>query len=959
MPAPRPGLPRRNVAEDALIASSRMQSFFAVNPVYRTPYGDFPFSVRIGLSFGQVSYWIVHVAQGTAYYFFAGPAIHAAAASEHRAASGAVVFDEAFRSRVPKHESSPIAPGFFLAEPYASVDELPISGGAPPVLKSGIFVAPGVIDVPPQGEFREVASAFFAFENVTNPPALIRQLHELATRYGGTFTGLDAGDKGNNCLIHFGAPVSHENDTERALDFILELRRGLERETRIRAGITKGIRYVGFNGGSRRLEFACLGRATNLAARLMMSAPWGEIYCAPDVVADAQKSYEFRKQSALSFKGFAEPVAASSVVAKKQVSVQKVFHAKELIGRDAELERLGSAIAPIFASPGGQHGRFAGVIYIDGEAGLGKSYLVETYRRLQTSESGQPCLWIQAPCDQTLQSALNPFESAIKEYAGITETSSKEQKRVLLGATLDRLIAHLPERETWLRGELDQARWLFAGWLGMPLPGSPYERLDPRARFARTLSALFAWIRAETFKQPVIFHIEDAHWIDSETRGAIQSIARAAASTTDWPTRLAIVCTARYRDDGALCRFDLDRIVPRTEVALGPLAPDHIGKIAANMMGRPVPEVFLSLLFDNAAGNPFFTEEIVGYWGDPESPALVGEMSLTAPSVALLPSDVNTLLIARLDRLPAPLKNAVFAAAVLGAEFDLRVLTAMVNGRPEDVAEQVRGIEVQRIWLPISPIRYRFRNTLLRNAAYELQARARLQRLHLDAAKAIEAVYAEDLDSHLVELARHYRRAEVNDRARHYLLWAARQAVSRYSHAQAKRHYKAYFKLVGDQPTQESTRVRYEFSRDVYEAHGGLARAWEEYGQMIVEGQRIGSKAAEALGWLGGGRVHWAARKNDDALASLQQALTIARQIGVKETERHALAHMALVYRTMNRTQEALSLFEKALRLGRDLGEETAATPFGEILQRFIVERRVDTALALFEQAMTPAVPGG
>src|SRR5262249_50653733 len=251
----------------------------------------------------------------------------------------------------------------------------------------------------------------------------------------------------------------------------------------------------------------------------------------------------------------------------------------------------------------------------------------------------------------------------------------------------------------------------------------------------------------------------------------------------------------------------------------------------------------------------------------------------------------------------------------------------------------------------------RFRNTLLRNAAYELQARARLQRLHARAAEAIEQVFEEDIDGHLAELARHYRRAEANDKARHYMLRAARQATSRYAHAQAKGLYKAYMKLVGDTPTQESVVVRYELARDVYEARGALGRAWTEHGQVILDAQQLGSKGSEALGWLGRGRVRWAERNFPDALTCLEQALEIARPINNRWIARPALGHLGLSYRALGRQEEAIAAFEMALDIAQDLREEQEATAFGDLLRRYLIEGRVDVAMALFEQAAAPGQP--
>src|SRR5262249_38440288 len=153
--------------------------------------------------------------------------------------------------------------------------------------EGALFLAPGVAEIPPLGEFRDVVSCFLSFERAPDVPRLIRLLDELASGYGGTFTGLDFGDQGISSLLHFRAPRSHENDTERELDFVLDLRERLGDLGRMRAGVTRDVRYVGWNGGARRREFACLGRGTNLAARLMMTAAWGEVLCDPQLSADA------------------------------------------------------------------------------------------------------------------------------------------------------------------------------------------------------------------------------------------------------------------------------------------------------------------------------------------------------------------------------------------------------------------------------------------------------------------------------------------------------------------------------------------------------------------------------------------------------------------------------------------------------------------------------------------------
>lgn len=961
-----PQSPHRNAAAHALDAAHRMQRFLADNPVTTTPFGRFPFSIRIGLSWGKIGWGIVRIMPAPmsdpmggpsshrplperAFFYFQGPAVDACAAVEHRAGAGQVLLDTAFRRRVPSAQATHVEGELFRAvSPGKPARRLPVSW-APAADAGAEFLAPGVSEIPPQGEFRDVVSVFLSFSEASDLPGLIRLLNELATGYGGTFTGLDFGDKGINSLIHFGAPVSHENDTERALDFALEICRLCSKFTRLRAGITRDIRWVGWNGGTRRQEFACLGRATNLAARLMMKAAWGDLLCDPRVFADGQSAYDFEPRGDLALKGFEHPVTVHAVTAKRPIGEQqREFPAKELVGRAAEQQRLLSSIEPVFS------GRFAGLIHIDGEAGLGKSFLVETARRRLEAE-GRRFLWVEAPCDQTLQRSLNAFEVALKEYFRQSPTSTKEENHARFEEILAQLIERLPAAEPMLRRELAQARSIVAALLGHRFHGSLYERLSPKERFERTLSAIAAWVRAESRGQPVLIHLEDAHWADVDTLRAVQTIARMGRTEEGKGPRLAhglpvaIVCTARYRDDGSPFRAPIEEGIPSRNITLGPLTADEIGRIAENVRGRPVPDMFRAMLIDGAGGNPFFAEEIFAYWSDTEVP--MADPSVSSPSVALLPSDVNSLLVARLDRLPQRVKLTVLAAAVLGREFDLPVLTAMAGGDPE-VAEHVRAAEQQRIWIPQGAARWRFRNTLLRNAAYEIQARARLQRLHLLAAEAIEGTYAGDLDRHHAAIARHFRRAALPERARPYFLAAAREAGNRYAHAEARRHYKSYFKLV-ERPTPESVVARYELARDVLEPRGELARAHDEHVRVIEEAQLLGDAGSEVLGRLGVGRVAWAARRLDEARLYLTQALAGARGSENRWAEALSLAHLALVHRAAGLRDEARMTFTHALEIGLELRMNEGASIFGDMVAHHEAERRPEETLALYDEAMS------
>jgi predicted ATPase len=312
------------------------------------------------------------------------------------------------------------------------------------------------------------------------------------------------------------------------------------------------------------------------------------------------------------------------------------------------------------------------------------------------------------------------------------------------------------------------------------------------------------------------------------------------------------------------------------------------------------------------------------------------------------------LLIARLDRLEPKVKRVVQAASVLGREFDLRILSRMVDDDAR-LEEFIQVGEEQRIWLAMSKGRYRFGNVLLRNAAYEMQSRARLQDLHRRAAEAIEEIHVDDVGSQATALGRHWQRAGKSDHARRYFLAGARKAAERYAHGEAKRLYRAYFKLTKD-PTDESIVVHYEFARGVLELQGRFEEAIEEHARVIDEAQRLGDRASEALGNLGLGRVYGYVGRVENARAYYEQALMIAREAESLWHEGKALQCLARLHRDQGRADLARSFFEHALinarRMGNRDDESSILTDYAVLYEQ---QGHPREATALKEQALAIA----
>ena len=270
-------------AAQARAAAEAALAAFRAQPTRDTPYGAFPFGIRIGLSGGEVRWCRIDVTPERALLLFEGEAIDRCAAAQERAPEGGLA-----------------------ATPF---DPLPAPAAALDALATHPFAPVGAAAFPLAGEFRHVASAFVAFSGAQALPARLRRAHAACARYGGTITNVFTGDKGPHLLALFGAPRAREDDPLRAARFATEIAAAGQ----VKVGLSFGLVYAGFNGGTERLEYTALGRSVNLSARLMAAAPWGEVWCAGRLRALLSGRAELSARGALKLKGFSEPVEAATV----------------------------------------------------------------------------------------------------------------------------------------------------------------------------------------------------------------------------------------------------------------------------------------------------------------------------------------------------------------------------------------------------------------------------------------------------------------------------------------------------------------------------------------------------------------------------------------------------------------------------------------------------------------------
>ncbi|HSR30075.1 MAG TPA: AAA family ATPase [Anaerolineae bacterium] len=903
---------RNEIPLRALTAAWQIQQRMTTNALQTTPYGTFSVSAKVGVATGHVT-WGVISSQGEnqAAYYFRGSAVDGSAQAEHLAKAGEILMDSKTHRQVQQLVAAePVGDHHRLLDIGATLPQ-PLPVVLPPADPDLLerFFPRDIVHQTQGGEFRQAVSLFVGLPAAypeSQIDAFMQSLFVLLARYGGLLNRLDFGDKGSYVLLFWGAPVAHENDIERALNFILDLQ--TQTVIPISAGITYHIAHAGFVGSTAIEEYTCYGRGTNLAARLMMAAPRGEIWLDEAVARRAQSRFELDFEGDMPFKGFAAPQKVYVLLERKE-TVDSFFQG-EMIGRQAEMDALADFAAPLWK------GQYAGNMVIWGEPGIGKSRLLHAFQGSDAANRSD-VLWALCQTDEMLRESLNPIRYWLRHYFGITEAQSEARNKRNFSRKLDALIGAV--RESDLVRELDRTRSFLGALVDLHWPDSLYEQIEkPEVRYENTFVGLITLLLAESLQQPVFILLEDAHWLDDDSRQFFQQLSRAVTSgknRSSYP--IALIATARREEVGPL----LGEGMAFLEMNLEGLSRNDLARLADHLLNGPAAPALLDLLLARAEGNPFFAEQILRYLQEMSFlEQTIEGWTLMKQYIEPLPADVRTVLVARLDRLTQDVKNVIQTAAVLGREFEVQVLARMLKD-DDDLPTKVSQAEKAAIWSALSELRYLFKHSLLQDAAYRMQVRARRQALHRLAVEALEYLYVDDLTPHYGELGYHAEQAGEPSQATSWYLQAAERAKAEGVMVEARAYYNRALAAVPPGDTHRRWRGllgrievlgilgETETRRADMIALLELARTWDD-GNLLAEAYYIQASHAHSLG--------------DDrtAMEAFEAALAAARQSGNLRVETLVLGLKLTSEGRLGEIDAAAVTVSEALAKAEDLADE-------------------------------------
>jgi class 3 adenylate cyclase/tetratricopeptide (TPR) repeat protein len=604
---------------------------------------------------------------------------------------------------------------------------------------------------------------------------------------------------GDGLLVYFGYPRAHEDDAQRAVrtglgmvEAMAQLNARLTRERgvelAVRLGIHTGLVVVGDVGSGTRQEQLALGETPNVAARLQGIAAPNTLVISAATLPLLGGFFASQSLGTPRLKGVAQPLEVYRVLyesmARSRLEAAGSTGLTPLVGREPEVALLLERWAQVKDGLGQ-------VVLLSGEAGIGKSRLVQVLTEQVASE---PQGWL-TPCQCSpyyQNTALYPMIELLERVALRFEREESSQQK------LNKLEGFLVQYGLPLAETVP----LFAALLSLPLTAD-YAPLtvSPEQQKQKTLHALLTILLRIAAQQPVLFVTEDLHWVDPSTLEFLTLLvdqgptARILALFTCRPD-----FTPPWTGRSHLTQVTLNRL-PRRQAA------ELTGRVAH---GKALPPEVVEQVVAKTDGVPLFVEELTKMVL--ESGLLqerAERYALTGPLPPLaIPTTLHDSLMARLDRLAA-VKGLAQLGATLGREFSYELLQA-VSLWDEDTLQ--RGlhqlVEAEFLYQQGLPPQatYRFKHALIQDAAYQSLLKSTRQQSHQRIAQVLEARFPELCEAQPELVAQHYTAAGCDEQAIPYWQRAGQHASERSAHVEAISHFTTGIELLTTLPeTPERT----------------------------------------------------------------------------------------------------------------------------------------------------------
>ncbi len=751
------------------------------------------------------------------------------------------------------------------------------------------------------------------FADITGSTALTEKLDAEETHdllYGATQRMCEAVEKnrgtvcrfmGDGVMAMFGAPVASEQHAVDACEAALEMQQAVRnyasdvdtpygRQLHIRVGLHSGGVVVLTVGEGAKVEYDASGPTVPVAARMEQVAQPGEVYLTAATHSLAAHRIETEVLEPVLVKGVSEPISVFALRRVRSAEEQRPDSVRTpFVGRRAELVQFRGMLGACIEEGNGQ------TIYVRGEPGIGKTRLVEEFARI-AGEKGASChRGLVLPFG--VGKGQDAIRSFVKSLLGIPLGSGKaERERVANGVLNDGRLD--PDQTVFLNDLLD---------LRQPTEQRTlYDAMDNATRNKGKQAVVSALVTAASSNQPLLTIVEDVHWADAITLTHLVALTKTVA---ECPALL--VMTSRIEGD------QLDRGwrastegSPFITIDLGPLRKQDSIALISEFIDSTDP--LAKSCLERAAGNPLFLEQLL--------------RTAQEGSVASLPDSIQSLVLARMDRLQPEDKRALQAASIIGQRFDTDILCHLLKTNEYEG----RSLVEHNLVRP-EGTGYLFAHALIQESVYASLLKGQRRDLHRRAAE----WFAE---SDAVLYAQHLDRAADEGAPRAYLE-AARSQSAQYRTEKALQLVEKGLELAAsDFDKFELTCFRGELLHNL----GRVADSIEAYHRCldIAEDNTQGCRAH--LGLAAGMRIM---DKLDEALEILEKAESeaVAEDLSAELARIHHLR--GNLYFPMGKTDQCVEQHELALKYAREVrSPELEAIALGGVGDGLYAQGRLRSA---------------
>ncbi len=651
---------------------------------------------------------------------------------------------------------------------------------------------------------------------------MIQQFTSLLIKDVYKYDGMVDKMMGDGLMAIFGAPIANENSPEMALrsanDMQLDIHQFSEQinekyyqqfkkpiDLSLHIALHYGEVIVGGIGSNLLMNYTAIGDTVNLAHRLLeVSAP-GVMLVSQQVYQQTKHLAEYKSVGPYKLKGIDEPTFALEFIALKETPSKgktDIEISSPIVGRENELAQLAEVTESIQYAGKGQ------VLLIEGEAGIGKSRLLNEYEKYLAKNQIKPIIGHCYTYKKTIQYWV--LQDILRHYfnAGKMDDPKQFEKRVIL--KLNQIVP------TEIDDYLVVIDRLFGAGFSRVKKHALSEKMDP----AQMQNQIFWTIRdlfeRESYKKPTVLIFEDMHWADESSLAFLAYLYKVIP---DLPILVVIVSRPIQDADSEKLYREWKKLMRGrfTRLLLGRLSEDQSKEMIEYLLPQnKLPDDLIHKITHLAGGNPLFLEEIIRMLIDRRMILIKDNCWQLEPTEGavenlMIPDTLQGLILIRFDQLSSIQRRLLQVASIIGRDFNSNLLRVVLQITDptlfKEILNQLVHRDIIENYSDFPNQDYRFIHVLMSDTIYSTLLRGDKADLHGQIGSAIEETYPGQVNEFIDVLARHYQFSTNYQKALNYTKLAANISSNNYANEQAKNYYNQAVSLLQQVPHTVSDEV--------------------------------------------------------------------------------------------------------------------------------------------------------